>query len=160
MQSSPYPLGPPGAARMPWAIIFVLVIVTVNALGAALGGWAILQENYSKQEHSQDLLMPMGAAWFVALFCSGMAALQVVCVVLARRRRPWVNVVLVVWLIFVALSAVVGFLGSLVSEVPNLAMLVVFGIDVAALWMALGNSAAYWFSAPGPAPTARQGFPA
>ncbi|MCT9075147.1 hypothetical protein [Streptomyces fulvoviolaceus] len=153
MQNSP-------KVRMPWAIIFVLVIVTVNALSAALGGWAILQENYSKQEHNQDLLMPMGTAWFVALFCSGTAALQIVCVVLARRRRPWVNVVLVVWLIFVALSTAVGFLASLVSGAPSLAMLVLFGIDVVALWMALGNAAAYWFSVRGPAPTARQGFPA
>ncbi|WP_141662935.1 hypothetical protein [Streptomyces sp. Wb2n-11] len=71
MHSSPYPPGPPETARMPGPLVFVLVTVTVHALGTAFGGWAILQENLSKQEHGQDLLTPMGMAWFVALFCWG-----------------------------------------------------------------------------------------
>ncbi|MEV0224071.1 hypothetical protein [Streptomyces sp. NPDC050704] len=142
---------------MPWAIVFVLVIVTLNALSMAFGSWALLQENYSKQEHNQDLLMPMDTAWFVALFCSGMAALQIVCVLLARKRRLWVNAVLAVCLIFVALATVVGFLASLLAGAPSLAMLVLFGIDVVAVWMLLGDSAGHWFSVRGSAPTSLQG---
>ncbi|MGW0776878.1 hypothetical protein ACWD01_25200 [Streptomyces sp. NPDC002835] len=142
---------------MPGILVFVLVIVTVHALGTALGGWAVLEENYSKREHGQELLMPMGLAWFVALLCWGLAALQAVCVVLARKRRPWVNVVLAVWLAFVALSTLVGFAGSLAAGAPSLAMLVVLGIDVAALWMVLGDAARRWFSARRPATTPAQG---
>jgi cation transport ATPase len=138
---------------MPGILVFVSVIVTVHALGTALGGWAVLEENYSKQEHGQELLMPMGLAWFVALLCWGLAALQAVCVVLARKRRPWVNAVLAVWLAFVVLSTLVGFAGSLAAGAPSLAMLVVLGIDVAALWMVLGDTARRWFSARRPATT-------
>ncbi|MDN3293006.1 hypothetical protein QWM81_02855 [Streptomyces ficellus] len=139
---------------MTGALVFVLVIVTVHALGTAFGGWAILQENYSKQEHGQNLLMPMGMAWFVALFCWGMAALQVVCVVLARKRRPWVRVVLAVWLILVVFSTVLSFIGSLAAGTPSLAMLVVSGIDVVALWVVLGETGRRWFSVRSQAPTA------
>jgi hypothetical protein len=160
MQHSPYPPGPPAppeTVRMPGALVFVLVIVTVHALGTAFGGWAVLEENYSKQEHGQDLLMPMATAWFVALFCWGLAALQVVCVVLAHKRRPWVNVVLAVCLAFVAFSTLVGFIGSLAAGAPSLAMLVILGIDGVALWMVLGDTARRWFSARRPAPTSPQG---
>lgn len=142
---------------MTGALVFVLVIVTAHAVGTAFGGWAILEENYSKQEHGQDLLMPMGVAWFVALFCWGVAALQAVCVALARKRRPWIRVVLAVWLIFVALSTLVGFLGSLAAGTPSLAVLVVLGIDAVALWVVCGERAGHWFSVRGPAPTSPQG---
>lgn len=74
MQSSPYQPeqarpASPGGVRMPGAVVFVLVVVAVHALGTAFGGWAVVEENRSKQEHGQDLLMPMGMAWFLALFC-------------------------------------------------------------------------------------------
>lgn len=142
---------------MPGALIFVLVIVTAHALGTVFGGWAILEENQSKQEHGQDLLLPIGLAWFVALFSWGLAVLQVVCVVLARKRRFWVRVVLIVCLSFVALSTAVAFLGSLAAGVPSLAVFVIAGIDVAALWMVCGETGRHWFSVRSPAPTSPQG---
>jgi hypothetical protein len=143
---------------MPGALIFVLVVVTAHALGAVFGGWAVIEENQSKQEHGQDLLMPMSMAWFVALFCWGLAALQVVCVVLARKRRTWVRVVLIVCLSFVSLSTVLGFLGSLVAGAPSLPVFVIAGIDVAALWMASGEIGRHYFSVRSPAPTSLQGW--
>ncbi|MFF7656397.1 hypothetical protein ACFZCY_42370 [Streptomyces sp. NPDC007983] len=146
MQTTPSPSATPMTARMPGALIFVLVVVAAHALGTVFGGWAILEENESKQEHGQDLLLPMGMAWFVALFCWGLAALQVVCVVLARQRRAWVRVVLIVCLGFVALSTGAGFLGSLAAGAPNLAVFVVAGIDVAALWTVSGGTARHYFS--------------
>ncbi|MBA4863077.1 hypothetical protein H1V43_17155 [Streptomyces sp. PSKA54] len=142
---------------MPGALIFVLVVVTAHALGTVFGGWAIIEENQSKQEHGQDLLMPMGMAWFVALFCWALAALQVVCVVLARGRRTWVRVVLIVCLSFVTLGTVFGFIGSLASGAPSLAMFVIAGIDVAALWIVSGERGRHWFSVRSPAPTSLQG---
>ncbi|MFC9914501.1 hypothetical protein [Streptomyces sp. NPDC127197] len=162
MQSSPYQPGQPvplEPARMPGALIFVLVIVTAHALGTVFGGWAIIEENRSKQEHGQELLMPMGMAWFVALFCWALAALMVVCVVLARKRRTWVRVVLIVCLSFVAFGTVLGFLGSLASGAPSLAVFVIAGIDVAALWMVCGETSRHYFSvrSPAPAPTSLQG---
>ncbi|MGW0565552.1 hypothetical protein ACWDZ4_34415 [Streptomyces sp. NPDC003016] len=157
MQSSPYSPGPPETARMPGTLVLVLVIVTVHALGTAFGGWAILQENFSKQEHGQDLLMPMGMAWFVALFCWGLAALQVICVVLARKRRLWVRAVFAVWLVFVAFSTLLGFLGSLAAGAPSLAVLVISGIDGVALWVVLGETGRRWFSVRSPAPISPRG---
>ncbi|MCT2588802.1 hypothetical protein LHJ74_02415 [Streptomyces sp. N2-109] len=148
---------PTGIPRMPGALVLVLVLVTVHALGTAVGGWAVLDENHSKQDHGQDLLMPMGIAWFVALCCWGLAALQVVCVVLARRRRHWVRVVLAAWLIFVTLSMVLGLTGSLAAGTPSPAVLVILGIDVAALWVVLGETARHWFSVRSPAPISPQG---
>ena len=152
MQSTPH--------RMPGVLVAVLVVVTAHALGAAFGGWAVLEENRSKQEHGQDLLLPWGLAWFTALFCWGLAALQIVCVVLARKRRAWVRVVLIVCLSFVALSTVVGFLGSLAADAPSLAMFVIAGIDVAALWMVCGETGRDYFSVRAPAPASGQGSPA
>jgi hypothetical protein len=102
--------------------------------------------------------MPMSMAWFVALFCWGLAALQVVCVVLARKRRTWVRVVLIVCLSFVSLSTVLGFLGSLVAGAPSLPVFVIAGIDVAALWMASGEIGRHYFSVRSPAPTSLQGW--
>ncbi|MEU0374189.1 hypothetical protein ABZ070_28830 [Streptomyces sp. NPDC006283] len=163
MQSSPYQPGPSRPpetsepARMPGALVFVLVVVAAHALGTVFGGWAVLEENQSKQEHGQDLLVPTGVAWFVALFCWGLAALQVVCVVLARKRRTWVRVVLIVCLAFVAFSTVVGFLGSLAAGAPSLAVFVIAGIDVAALWVVCGERGRHWFSVRSPAPTSPQG---
>ncbi|MFC8090489.1 hypothetical protein [Streptomyces sp. NPDC057301] len=162
MQSSPYQPeqarpASPGGVRMPGAVIFVLVVVAVHALGTAFGGWAVVEENRSKQEHGQDLLMPMGMAWFLALFCWGLAALLIACVVLARKRRGWVRVVLIVCLSFVALSTAVAFLGSLASGAPNLATFVVAGIDVAALWMVSGATGRGYFSVRDQAPTWHQG---
>ncbi|MBO8196811.1 hypothetical protein JW613_00565 [Streptomyces smyrnaeus] len=161
MQHPPYPSEPPGRpappqrARMPGALVFVLVTVAVSALGTAYGSWTLLQENHSKQEHGQELLVPMGMAWFVALFCWGLAALEITCVVLARKRRPWVGAVLAGCLIFVVLATVVGFLGSLVAGAPNLAVLLVLGIDLVAVWVALGETARRWFSVRPPLPTAQ-----
>lgn len=166
MQSSANPLGPPSAsgppqaARMPGVLIFVLVIVTVHALGAVFGGWAVLDENQSKQEHGQDLLMPMGMAWFLALFCWGLAALQILCVVLARKRRVWVRVVLIVCLSLAALGTVFAFIGSLAAGAPGLGVFVVACVDVAALWTVSGETGRQFFSVRAPAATSRPGFPA
>lgn len=140
--------------RMPWALVFVLVVASVHALGSVLGGWAILEENQSQREHGQDLLMPMGMAWFVALFCWGLAVLQAVCVVLARKRRSWVRVVLIVCLSLATLGTVLAFLGSLTAGAPSLVAFVVACADVAALWMVSGGTGSQFFSVRGPAPTA------
>ncbi len=153
MQNSP-------TTRMPGSLIFILVVVTAHALGTAFGGWALLEENRSKQEHGQDLLMPVGVAWFTALFCWALAALLVACVVLARRRRPWIRVVLIVCLSFVALSTSVAFLGSLASGAPSLAVFVIAGIDVAALWVVCGKTGRGHFSVRAQQPASRQGFSA
>ncbi|KAF4410270.1 collagen-like triple helix repeat-containing protein [Streptomyces lycii] len=155
------PFGQPGVpepARVSGALVFVLVIVAVHALGTAAGGWAVLDENYNKEEHGQDLLMPMGLAWFVAVFCWAMAALQAACVVLARRRRPWIRVVLAVCLAFLACSMFLAFMGSLAAGAPSLAAILVLGVDTAALWVVLGETGRRWFSARGPAtPAAHRG---
>lgn len=176
MQNSPYQPGRPGEpgqfdqaiqpgqfgqpgqagarepARMPGAVILVLVIVTAHALGTAFGGWAILAENQSKQDHGQDLLLPWGVAWFVALFCWGLAASQVLSVVLAHKRRPWVRVVLIVFLSFITLSVALSFVVSLAAGVPSPAGFVILGIDVAALSMIWREPARHYFSVRGPAP--------
>ncbi|MGI5427273.1 hypothetical protein [Streptomyces sp. CA-179760] len=81
-----------------------------------------------------------------------MAALQVSCVVLARKRRHWVRVVLIVCLSFVALSMVIAFLGSLAGGAPSLPAFGIACLDVAALWMVSGEKGRDWFSARGPAP--------
>ncbi|MEI5034020.1 hypothetical protein RB201_18550 [Streptomyces sp. S1A(2023)] len=155
---SPDRPGPPEeAARVSGALVFVLVVVVVHAVGTALGGWVVLDENYSKQEHGQDLILPMEMAWFVALFCWGLAALQVACVALSGRRRPWIRAVLAACLALVACSTLIGFLGSLLSGAPSLAVLLVFGIDAAALWVLFGGAAHRWFSVRGPAPTSPRG---
>ncbi|WP_143663814.1 hypothetical protein [Streptomyces sp. rh34] len=157
----PGPLARPGpseaVARIPGALVFVLVVVAVHAVGTALGGWVVLDENYSKQEHGQDLILPMDMAWFVALFCWGLAALQAACVALSGRRRPWTRAVLAACLALVACSTLIGFLGSLLSGAPSLPVLLVFGIDAAALWVLLGGTAHRWFSVRGPAPTTPRG---
>lgn len=169
MQSSPYQPGqagqpsqgdlpgPPEKVRMPGVLIAVLVLVTAHALGAVFGGWAILDENQNKQDHGQDLVLPWSMAWFVALFCWALAALQVVCVVLARKRRTWVRVLLIVCLSFVALSTVFAFLGSLASGAPSLAVFVIAGLDVAALWMVSGERGRHYFSVRSPATASLQG---
>ena len=54
--------------------------------------------------------------------------------------------VLVVCLAFMALSTVLGFLGSLAAGAPSLAVFVIAGIDVAALWRVCGRSARDYFS--------------
>lgn len=146
--------------RMPGVLIFILVVVAAHALGTVFGGWAVIEENRSKQEHGQDLLMPMGVAWLTALFCWGLAALEIVCVVLARGRRTWIRVVLIVCLSFVTLGTVLGSLGSLVAGAPSLPVWLIAGIDVAALWTVSGETGRHYFSVRGPAPTAHQGFPA
>ncbi|MEE1931333.1 hypothetical protein V1J52_24755 [Streptomyces sp. TRM 70351] len=142
---------------MPAALVLVLVVVALHALGTAVGGWALLQENTGKQEHGQDLLMPMGMAWSVALCCWGLAVLLAVCVVRARKRRPWVRVVFAGWLGLVAFSTLLGVVGSLASGGPSLAVLVLFGVDVSALWLVLGDTVHRWFSVRGPAPTPSRG---
>ncbi|MFK4221390.1 hypothetical protein [Streptomyces sp. NPDC020880] len=143
--------------RLSGSLVFVLVVVAVHAVGTALGGWVVLDENYSKQEHGQDLIMPMDMAWFVALLCWGLAVLQATCVALTGRRRPWTRSVLAVCLAFVACSTLIGFLGSLVSGAPSLPVLLIFGIDAAALWVMFGTTAHRWFSVRGPAPTSPRG---
>jgi hypothetical protein len=129
-------------------------MVTLHAVGTAFGGWLILQENYTKQEHGQDLLLPMGMAWFVALICWGLAVFQGVCVVRAWKRRPWVRVAFAVLLSFTVLSTAVGFLGSLAAGAPAREVLVILGLDVAALWVLFGESARGWFSPHSAASTA------
>lgn len=148
----PEQAGAPETVRMPGTVIFVLVIVTLHALGMAFGGWAILDENQSKQDHGQDLLLPWSMAWFVALFCWGLAAPQILSVVLARKRRPWVRVVLIVSLSFTAVSMALSFVVSLAAGAPSLAGFVIVGIDVAALWMICREPARHYFSVRGPAP--------
>lgn len=150
MQNSP-------KARMPGALVFILVMVTLHALGSFFGGWVILDENQSKQDHGQDLLMPMAMAWLMALFCWGLAALQVVCVVLARGRRAWVRVVLIVCLSLGALGTAFAFLGSLTAGAPSLPAFVICGLDVAALWMVSGETGRRFFFVRAPAPTWPQG---
>lgn len=76
---------------------------------------------------------------------------------LARKRRRWVRVVLIVCLSFVALSTAVAFLGSLASGAPNLATFVVAGIDVAALWLVSGATGRGYFSVRSPASPYIQG---
>ncbi|MDG9702034.1 hypothetical protein [Streptomyces sp. DH37] len=142
---------------MPGVLVFVLVVVAVHALGAAIGGWAVLQENHGRREHGQEPLMPMGVAWFVALFGWGTAVLQSVCVVRARKRRPWIRAVLAVWLVLVAFSTALALIGSLAAGSPGLGMLVVLGVDVAALWVVLGETARRWFSVRGPSSASARG---
>ncbi|MFD5163018.1 hypothetical protein ACFWMJ_34025 [Streptomyces hawaiiensis] len=137
--------------RMPGAVVLALVMVTGHALGYVLGGWAVIDENRSKQDHGQDLLLPWALAWFVALFCWGLAVLQVACLVLARKRRHWVRVVLIVCLSLVALSMVVAFLGSLAAGAPSLPAFLIAGLDVAALWTVSGAKGRGYFSVRGPA---------
>jgi glucan phosphoethanolaminetransferase (alkaline phosphatase superfamily) len=137
--------------RMPGAVILALVMVTGHALGYVFGGWAVIDENRSKLEHGQDLLMPMAMAWFVALFLWGLAALQVACVLQARKRRLWVRVVLIVCLSFAALSMAFAFLASLATGVPAPPAFLIAALDVAALWMVSGEKGRDYFSARGPA---------
>lgn len=139
------------------ALAFALVAVAVHALGTALGGWAFLDENYSKQEHGQDLIAPMGVAWFTALFCWAPAGLQIACVVLVRNRRPWTRVALAVPMVFVAVSTAFTFLLSLTTGTPAMAAFVIFAVDVAALWALFGENGRRWFSVRGTEPASPRG---
>ncbi|MER6010635.1 hypothetical protein [Streptomyces bluensis] len=157
MQSPPNPNAATETVRMPKALVLVLVLVVAHALGTAFGGWVLIEENQNKQEHGQDLLLPWALAWFTVLFCWGLAALQLGCAVLARGRRSWVRVVLIVCLSFMALSMAFAFLGSLASGAPNLAAFLIAGFDVAALTMVCGRTGRHYFSVRGSAPTYLQG---
>lgn len=157
MQSSPNPSAATGTVGMPKALVSVLVIVVAQALGTVFGGWAVIEENQNKQDHGQDLLMPWAMAWSTALFCWGLAALQLACVVLARRRRAWIRVVLIVCLSFMTLSTAFAFLGSLTSGAPNLAAFLIAGFDVAALKVVCGRTGRHHFAVRNSAPTYVQG---
>lgn len=145
-QGQPNQPGPPGRSgqsgrqRMPGAIVAVLVLVTAFALGTAFGGWSIRQENENKREHGQDLLMTTGMAWAMLLFCVGLALLQIVCVALAHRRRPWIRVVLAGCLAFMGL----GLLLSLAE--PNPAVFCLLAVDAAAVWVLYSETGDDWFS--------------
>ncbi|MDG9712238.1 hypothetical protein [Streptomyces sp. DH10] len=138
--------------RMPKSLIFVLVLAGAHALGNVFGGWAVIDENQSKLDHGQDLLMPMALAWFLALFCWGLAALQVVGVALARGRRLWVRVVLIVCLSFAALGMVLASVGSLAGGAPSLPAFLVAFADLAALWTVSGETGRRYFSVRAPDP--------
>lgn len=138
--------GTPGTARMPGVLVFALVVVALHALATLLGGWVILDDNYTGQEHNQELLMPMHVAWFFAVFCWGLGAAQILCVVRARKRSPWIRVALIVFLGFTALSSIFGFVASVLADAYSPALLVMFGIDVAALWQVCGEDGGRWFS--------------
>ncbi|NEY32583.1 hypothetical protein GTU99_10330 [Streptomyces sp. PRKS01-65] len=135
---------------MPKSLIGILVLVCVHALGAALGGWTVIDENQRKQDHGQDLLMPMATAWLLALFCYGLAALHLICVVLARGRRPWVRVALIVCLSVAALGMVLTFLGSLTAGAPSLPAFLFACLDVAAVWTVSGETGRRYFSVRAP----------
>jgi hypothetical protein len=138
--------------RMPKSLIFVLVLAGGHALGNVFGGWAVIDENQSKLDHGQDLLMPMAMAWFLALFCWGLAALQVACLVVARGRRLWVRVALIVCLSFAALGMVFASVGSLVAGAPSLPAFLIAFADLAALWTVSGETGRRYFSVRAPAP--------
>ncbi|WP_146046238.1 hypothetical protein [Streptomyces cahuitamycinicus] len=133
--------------RMPKSLIFILVLVCVQAIGTFFGGWAVIDENQSKLDHGQDPLMPMAAAWFLALFCCGLAALQITCVALARGRRPWVRVALIVCLSIAALGMVFAALGSLTAGAANLPAFLFAFADLAALRTVSGETGRRYFSA-------------
>ncbi|OEV03880.1 hypothetical protein [Streptomyces oceani] len=137
---------PPGAARLPRALFLVLVLVSVHALGTAIGGWTLLEENRSRQEHGQDLLMSAGAAWCVALGCWALSALLLLCVVRARQRRPWTRVVLVVSLLVVTPATAFAYVSALAAGGSSPPTLLILVLDVAALWVLLGDTAHRWFS--------------
>lgn len=158
MRTLPNPAGPPEMSRVNGAMIFALVLVGLQMLGLVLGGWAVLAENRSRQEHGQDPLTVM--AWIVALYCWAQAALHGVCLVLARRRRPWVRVALIVCLTLMSLSALVRFLNLAAAEADTRGALLVFVLDVAALWTVCGESGDRWFSVPDQAPTSSSTRPA
>ncbi|MFJ8592339.1 hypothetical protein [Streptomyces sp. NPDC093598] len=132
--------------RMPKSLIWILVLVSAHALGTFFGGWAIIDENRSKLDHGQDPLMPMALAWLLALFCCGLAALQVTCVVLARGRRSWVRVALIVCLSIAALGMVFAALGSLTAGAPSLPAFLFAFADLAALWTVCGETGRRYFS--------------
>lgn len=142
--------GSPGKARMPAAIVVALVVVALRALTLLVGGWFILEENYSQQEHNQELLMPMSAAWLFAVLCGGLAAAQVYCVVRARGRRAWIRVVLIVFLSLMAFSSVVGIVVSVAAGAASPGTLAFLGADVGALSIVGGAHGRRWFSASGP----------
>jgi len=136
---------------MPGVVVFVLVIVALHALTSALGGWALLEENYSRQEHGQEALVPIGAAWFVALICWGLAGLNAVCVVLARKRRTSVRVLITVSQSFMAFSSLLGTGVSVAAGAPSPVLLVLLLADAAALFLVCGEHSRRWFSLSGPA---------
>jgi hypothetical protein len=158
MQNSPNPPGTPvmpgspGAVRMPRVVVLVLALVIFHALGNVLGGWTFIEENRSRQEHGQDLLLPTALAWLMALFCWGLAALQIACAVLARRRRTWIRVALIVCLSVLSLGVVFAFIVSMAAGAPSLAGFVLAGFDIAALWTVSGETGRAYFSVRGQAP--------
>lgn len=145
--------------RMPGAVVGVLVIVGLHALMTVFGAWAVVSENYSKQEHNQELIMPMGAAWGVAAVSAGLAAFTLLCVALARTRRPWIRVVFAVWLGFLMVAELLAFIVSLGFGAPNTGALPVLFIDAVGLWTVLGDTAREWFLTPArPADTPPDGW--
>ncbi|MFI8194471.1 hypothetical protein ACIF8T_38115 [Streptomyces sp. NPDC085946] len=133
--------------RMPKSLIFILVLVCVHAIGAFFGGWAIIDEVQSKLDHGQDPPMPMAMAWLLALFCCGLAALHITCVAMARGRRSWVRVALIVCLSIAALGTVLTFLGSLIAGAPSHPAFLFAFADLAALWTVSGETGRRYFSA-------------
>ncbi|MEV5432552.1 hypothetical protein [Streptomyces sp. NPDC052701] len=132
---------------MPKSLVFVLLLVCVHAIGAVFGGWAILDEVQSKLEHGQDPSMPMATARLLALFCCGLAALHITCVAMARGRRSWVRVALIVCLSIAVFGTVFAFLGSLTAGAPSLPAFLFAFADLAALWTVSGETGRRYFSA-------------
>ncbi|MFC9506259.1 hypothetical protein [Streptomyces sp. NPDC057002] len=137
---------------MPKSLIWILVLVCVHGIGTFFGGWAVIDENQSKLDHGQDPLMPMAMAWLLALFCCGLAALNITCAVLARGRRYWVRVALIVCLSLAALGMVFAFLGSLTAGAPSHPAFLVACADLAALWTVSGETGRQYFSVRAAAP--------
>jgi hypothetical protein len=142
------PVTEPVKQRMPGAVVAVLVIVGLHAVLTLFGAWAVVDENYSKQEHGQELIMPMGAAWAVAAVSVGLAAFTLLCVVLARTRRPWIRVAFAVWLGFLVVAELLAFVVSASAGVPSTGALPVLFVDAVALWVVLGETSREWFLAP------------
>ncbi|MEU3889387.1 hypothetical protein [Streptomyces sp. NPDC029041] len=132
---------------MPKSLMWILVLVCVHGIGTFFGAWAIIDENQNKLDHGQDPLMPMPMAWLLALFCCGLAALHLTCVVLARGRRPWVRVALIVCLSIASLGVVFAALGSLAAGAPSLPAFLFALADLAALWTVSGGTGRRYFSA-------------
>ncbi|MET7637156.1 hypothetical protein [Streptomyces sp. NPDC005438] len=142
----PEPSGQLDTDRISGFLVFALVVVFLHALGNVAGGWAVLDENYSRQEHGQEPILSMSAAWLVALFCWALAALHTVLVVLARKRRSWVRTALAALMILMVFSTGLGFFASLVTGAPDPVILVILAVDVAALWALVGEAGRRWFS--------------
>lgn len=145
----------PHRERMPGGVIFALVVVALHALGTAFSGWAVLEENRNKQDHGQELLMPMGAAWLLALLFWCLAALLAFCVALARKRHAWIRTALTVWTILSLVAIGFLILASLTEGPPGAGMLAPFVVDAVVLWHLLGQDARDWFC--GPVPSGGEG---